>query len=119
MAIGLCAPGEPVGRLRRLLAEASTLAADPSARFWAQLRAERGDDLLIASLDRACAELREADLQFLRECKLALRDGLLEFERHEHETILHGGAGLLGALLRLPEILADYERRIAAVAALT
>ena len=119
MATGLCAPGESVGRLRRLLDEASTLAADPSARLWAQLRAERRDDLRIASLDRACAELREADLRFLRECKLALRDGLLEFEHHEQETIIHGGAGLLGALLRLPEILADYERRLAAVAALT
>jgi cytochrome b involved in lipid metabolism len=52
--------------------------------------------------------LEEADLTFLRELKLALRDGVRIFETYERDTAIHGGVGLLDVCRRLVNLYASF-----------
>lgn len=75
---GMCAPDEPITRLSELM------------------RSARGEPPRDAQERRARA--------FAGELKLALSEGVRVFERHQADTVAHGGRELVDVLLRVPEI---------------
>lgn len=73
----------------------------------------RLDEALKAGLppdEDFCNALINEDLRVMHEIKMALRDGLLVFERHGTQTIVLGH-DLLEALQRIPSLLEAYYQR--------
>ena len=61
----------------------------------------------------ALRALECADLLFLHELKLALREGLRVFETYQHEVVPQGGALLVDICRRLPRLYAAFFARAA------
>lgn len=69
-------------------------------------------DPVVQLVKQYCALLDREDKRYLREIKMALRDGILVFEAHERDTIRRGSGQLLDIIRRIPHILESYHARV-------
>jgi ferredoxin-NADP reductase/cytochrome b involved in lipid metabolism len=111
LTVGLCAPDEPVHRLRRQL---DALRETPEARAMRDF-SERAR-LLYVEADpeqgrRFCALVQEHDRRFLAELKLAVREGVRVFEELEAAAIDEGASRIVAALDAVPDVVSAYFKR--------
>lgn len=69
-------------------------------------------DPMVALVKRYCAMLDREDKRYLYEIKMALREGVLIFEKYEHNTARLGNDELLEVVKRIPRILEGYYARV-------
>ena len=119
---GMCANEQPLKRLSSALDEVlSSDDAKTVERFGARLHglyqegSERVDDAGFWDMVRGLAAAVEAaDRGFLTAMKMALREGVMVFERLEADTLRSGGPALVDALLAVPGVAAAYYRDLIA-----
>jgi sulfite reductase (NADPH) flavoprotein alpha-component len=70
------------------------------------------DDPVVALVKRYCALLDREDKRYLHDIKMALREGILVFEKYEHNTVRQGSDELLDVVKRIPHILEGYYARV-------
>ena len=68
--------------------------------------------LAVSTLVATCQLLEEEDKRFLREWKLALREGIQVFERFERETLTRGSDVLLSVIRQIPGVLGAFYQRV-------
>jgi sulfite reductase alpha subunit-like flavoprotein len=69
-------------------------------------------DPAVSTLVAACQLLEQEDKRFLRELKLALREGIQVFERFERETLTRGSDALLTVIRQIPGVLSAFYQRV-------
>jgi len=69
-------------------------------------------DPVVQLVRQYCALLDREDKRYLREIKMALRDGVLVFEAFERDTVRMGSERLLEIVHRIPRILEGYHARV-------
>jgi len=69
-------------------------------------------DPVVQLVRQYCALLDREDKRYLREIKMALRDGVLVFEAFERDTVRLGSERLLEIVHRIPRILEGYHARV-------
>jgi sulfite reductase (NADPH) flavoprotein alpha-component len=70
------------------------------------------DDPTVKLVIDFCALLDAEDKRYLREIKMALREGVLVFEEFERDTARLGSIQLLTAIRQLPRLLESYHARV-------
>ena len=70
------------------------------------------DDPGVKLVKDYCALLDAEDKRYLREVKMALREGILVFEEFERETVHLGSDQLLTSIKKLPRVLESYHARV-------
>ena len=70
------------------------------------------DDPKVTLVKEYCALLDIEDKRFLREIKMASREGVLVFEEFERDTVHSGSDQLLTAIKQLPRVLESYHARV-------
>lgn len=116
IACGLGGPGEDVDWLRKVLAtivqSEATQAVDHVA---AALVARLQDAMDAENVSRSVAAARVlelADLSFLSDLKLIMRDGVRIFETYKRDTATHAGVGLLDVCRRVADLYAAFYTRM-------
>jgi hypothetical protein len=69
-------------------------------------------DPVVQLVREYCALLDREDERYLREIKMALREGILVFEEYERDTVRLGSEQLLEIVRRIPRILEGYHARV-------
>jgi sulfite reductase (NADPH) flavoprotein alpha-component len=70
------------------------------------------DDPTVKLVKDYCALLDAEDKRYLREIKMALREGVLVFEEFERDTVRLGSDQLLTAIEQIPRVLESYHARV-------
>ncbi len=70
------------------------------------------DDPTVKLVKDYCALLDVEDKRYLREIKMALREGILIFEELERDTAKQGSERLLEAIKQIPRVLESYQARV-------
>jgi ferredoxin-NADP reductase/cytochrome b involved in lipid metabolism len=111
MTVGLCAPHEPVHRLRRRLDAA---LETPEARAMRDF-SERARLLYLEADEqrgrRFCMLVEDHDRRFLAELKLAVREGVRVFEELEAAAVDEGADRIVAALDAVPDVVSAYSKR--------
>ena len=66
-----------------------------------------------ASINALCRVFKTEDKRVLYEMKIALREGILAFERYEAAVVEQAGAQLMAALQQTLKVIEDYYQRLA------
>ena len=121
LTAGVCAPGEDVRRLPRLLEAVRTSACAEEALSSPTVLMDRLERLVdaedVAAVDRLaalCRRLHARDAQFLDDVKLAVRGGVRVFEELQPDTVRRGATRLVAAALETVGLLQDYCADVAA-----
>jgi hypothetical protein len=116
IACGLGGPGEDVDWMRKVLDTIlQSEAAQAVDRVTAALVASLQDAMDAEDFSRSVAAARVlevADLTFLCELKLVVRDGVRIFETYEHDTATHSGVRLLDVCRRQADLYEAFFIRI-------
>ena len=122
---GACAPDQDI---RKLSQEITTVNGSPDARIvrtFAETMRTMISDLAagmgsrgtaadeLETLRGLCSVLEDWDRRFLREMKMALREGTMVFEEHEGDTVHVGKDRLMASVMRIPRMLRYYYTGLA------
>lgn len=110
-ACGLFDPGADATELPRALAALDANAARAATEAFRE--AVRHGAIAPHAAAPVVTELVAAAEQVIRDIKLAVREGLLAFERHEAAVLAHG-APALDALRAIPPAISRFHARVAA-----
>jgi sulfite reductase alpha subunit-like flavoprotein len=121
---GLCAPSVPMNELPAMIdgvrctdrAARADAVAGELRRLYDRSRtpAVAGDDRFWSAADLLWQDVRAVHERYLARVKETLRQGLLLFERHEHEVVERAGVELVDLLRAVPAIAADEHADLAA-----
>lgn len=112
LTASLCDETATATWLRERLTAVQTSAAAHQFAAWEHELSTRLHQLPpdgpLVELEAACAQLEQADRQFMHEMKDALRQGIEIFEQYEAGVLVHGRDALLALMKGLPELLVGY-----------
>jgi sulfite reductase (NADPH) flavoprotein alpha-component len=122
---GACGPDQDIRQLRQEIAAVNGSDDARIVRSFAEsmqtmigdlatgtgTAGDAGDEL--EKLRDMCSVLEDWDRRFLREIKMALREGTMVFEEFEGDAVQAGQERLMASILRIPRILRYYYTGVA------